>query len=166
MSAQPPKWKEMWDRVQRWHQRFAETDQGRIHDRSSDFYQDEAYAFFITCFHLKDWLKNDPSSTPVATDVEQFVANSPNLRLCADLCNGSKHLVLTAPRVDPATQIGRRHFEVELHASIGPSPTPARPTKISAKYEIHATGKMYDAFQVATACRDEWEGYLKGKGLL
>ena len=67
----------MWDRVQGWHERFAETDQGRIHDRSSDLYQDEAYAFFVTCFHLKDWLKNDASSAAVATDVEQFVANSP-----------------------------------------------------------------------------------------
>jgi hypothetical protein len=166
MSVQPPKWREMWDRVQRWYERFAETDQGRTHDRPSDFYQDEAYAFFIACFHLKDWLKNDPLSSAVATDVEQLVANSPNLRLCADLCNGSKHLILTSPRVDAATQIGRRHLSVGISESIGPSPAPAERTTISAKYEIHAAGKAYDAFQVATACRDEWEQYLKRKGLL
>jgi len=28
---------------------------GADHDRESDAYQDEAYAFFLNCFHLKDW---------------------------------------------------------------------------------------------------------------
>ncbi len=164
MAAQPPKWNEQWERVERWYHRFQETDQGRVHDRPSDFYQDEVYAFFVNCFHLKDWLKNDPASCSVASDVEQFVANSFNLRLCADLCHGSKHLVLTSPRVDPATQIGRRHFGVTLSESL--SGGPGQPTTISAKYEIHAGGSVYDAFRVATASRNECEQYLKGKGLL
>ena len=44
-----------WKRVGRWFERFSNTARGRDHDRESDAYQDEAYAFFLNCFHLKDW---------------------------------------------------------------------------------------------------------------
>jgi hypothetical protein len=157
-AATPSRWIQQWDRVQRWYERFREIDAGRTHTRVSDFYQDVAHAFFLDCFHLKDWLKNDPTSGISSGDVERFLASSSSLQLCADLANGSKHLVLTTPRVDPATRMSRRHFKVGLASG--------QPTTISAKYEIRAGGQVSDAFQVASSCRQEWEQFLKRKGLL
>jgi len=71
MAAPTSRWREQWDRVQRWYERFREIDAGRIHTRASDFYQDVAHAFFVDCFHLKVWLKNDPTSGIDSRDVER-----------------------------------------------------------------------------------------------
>ena len=46
---------------------------------SSD-YEDDVYAFFMHCYHLKDWIKNDASVKSrmpnLGTDVEQFIKES------------------------------------------------------------------------------------------
>ncbi len=41
-----PKYLNQWGRVQRWYQRFGEISDRKLHDRSSDLYQDEVYSFF------------------------------------------------------------------------------------------------------------------------
>lgn len=149
-------WADQWARVERWFGRFGETNAGRVHDRSSDHYQDEAYAFFQNAHHLKDWLKNDRAVSGQVRDVEAIVAGSQNLRLCADLCNGSKHLKLTSHKESPDTKMGNREFRLGL----------SEPPTISAKYEVESGGNTYDAFTLAEACMSEWRAYLKQKGLL
>lgn len=157
-------WAEQWSRVERWFSRFSETNSGRSHDQISDNYQDEVYAFFQNCYHLKDWLRNDPASSAlVSPDIESTISNSPNLSLCADLCNGSKHLVLARNvRSSADTHVGNRHFEVGLSAGAGSD----SPPRIAVKYEVESGGNVYDAFTVAQACVQEWGTYLKGKGFL
>lgn len=150
-------WLEQWNRVRRWYERFRETARGREHDRESEAYQDEVYAFFQNCHHLKDWLKNDDASRADVADVEEFVSRSPDLLLCADLANGSKHLRLTRPRVDANTKVGRRDYALTLGSGV---------PKIAAKYEVQAAGKTHDAFELATRCMKEWEEYLVESGLL
>lgn len=51
-------------------------DQGQVYDRSSEHYDDEVFAFFLYCYHLKDWIKNDTAAGLAAqNDVENlFVA--------------------------------------------------------------------------------------------
>jgi guanylate kinase len=49
-------------------------------------YEDNLYYFFQTAWHLKDWIKNDPSVE--CFDVEGIVNNTPSLRIAADLVNG------------------------------------------------------------------------------
>ena len=53
------KYQEQYDRTKRWYDRLTAIDQGRAHDMASDHYVDEIYAFFLNCYHLKDWIKND-----------------------------------------------------------------------------------------------------------
>lgn len=151
-------WKEQYDRTHRWFAMFSSTNDGREHDRVSDHYEDERYAFFQNCHHLKDWLKNDPATAALVSDVEDLINGSPNLSLCADIANGSKHLTLKNPRHKPQPKTGRRHFSLNL--TVGSEPT------ISAKYEVVAGQETYDAYTVAKACMAEWEDYLRGKGLL
>jgi hypothetical protein len=50
---------EQYERVKRWYKRFDEINQGKENYRSSEDCRDEVYAFFINCYHLKDWIKND-----------------------------------------------------------------------------------------------------------
>jgi hypothetical protein len=157
-------WAEQWSRVERWFSHFSETNSGRSHDQASDNYQDEVYAFFQNCYHLKDWLRNDPASSAlVRADIESTISGSPNLSLCADLCNGSKHLTLTRNiRSSADTHVGSRHFEVGLSSGSGSDSPPS----IAVKYEVQSGGSVYDAFTVAQSCMIEWGDYLKSKGLL
>jgi hypothetical protein len=156
MSA-TERWTEQWARIERWYNLFRTTNDGRPHDRESDYYRDEAYTFFQNAYHLKDWLKNDPAVSARVSDVEIFVRGSQTLRLCADLCNGSKHLTLTTPKESADTKLGKQDFRVTLGGE---------PTTISARYEVESSGKTYDAFALAQTCVYEWKSYLTAKGLL
>jgi len=164
-----PKYQEQFERVKRWYEEIKKTDQGRPHDRSTDYYQDEVYAFFFNCYHLKDWIKNDKSVGAVAKKkVEDFINNSKELSLCADICNSSKHLVLTHPsRSKKNPQFGKRKFYVQLQGFIGFNKRKSKqklsgsePT-ISIKYEINTSKGLVDAFELATKCLQKWEEFIK-----
>jgi len=146
------KYLEQFDRVKRWYERFALIDGGRQHDQPSDNYQDEVYTFFINCFHLKDWLKNDGSVEVDAKEIEDFVKNNKELNLCRDICNGIKHLKLTAPRSGQDPEFGQRKY----HLHVGKSPT-----TISAKYTIDTASGPIDAFKLATKCLQAWESFIQ-----
>jgi hypothetical protein len=83
---------------------------------------------------------------------------SANLRLAADLANGTKHLKLTNWKVASDTHVGPKHFEVGL--AVG------EPTTIAVKVSVVAGDDAYDAFELATACVEEWRAYLYTRGLL
>jgi hypothetical protein len=87
------KYLEQYERMRRSYDRFRET----LGDKIPADYEDDVYAFFMHCYHLKDWLKNDSSvkvrMPNIATDVEQFTERSAALRL-PDLCHSLKPLEL------------------------------------------------------------------------
>jgi hypothetical protein len=78
-------WRAQYDRFQRSHARVV----GPY--RSSVEYVDDLHHFMQDCWHLKDWIKNDPA-TGLATTIETQVLACKSLRIAADLANGSKHL--------------------------------------------------------------------------
>lgn len=107
-------YQEQLERVNRWYSRFKEIDGGRIHNMPSDYYQDEVYTFFLNCYHLKDWIKNDPSVGSVANKVEAFINDTTELKLCADICNSHKHLKLDKSRSSENPMFGNRQFNLHL----------------------------------------------------
>jgi hypothetical protein len=153
-------WREQWQRVLRQYELVRSTNEGRPHDRDSDFYQDEVYAFFQNSYHLKDWLKNDPDTARlVKPSIEDWVKATPTISLCADLANGSKHLKLTRSKTgDFETGIGHRDFELDTGGTDVPI--------IRVKYHAESGGRTYDAFELATACIAEWKEYLEQNGLV
>jgi hypothetical protein len=62
------------------------------------------YAFFQSAYHLRDWLLNSGGASKA--EIEALFADSPCLRFCADVCNGSKHFVLD-PKRHTTARIGR-----------------------------------------------------------
>lgn len=69
-------------------------------DRPQEDYEDDLWAFFQNCWHLKDWIKNDPSVPQTVRDsIESEVAKWESLKACADLANRTKHLQLRAERL-------------------------------------------------------------------
>jgi hypothetical protein len=150
------KHEEQFERVKRWYERFKRIDEGTSHEKSTEFYQDDVYAFFLNCYHLKDWIKHD-STVPksVTSIVENFVGGSKHLAICADICNSIKHLTLTKPpRSGKAPQWGSRNVKATLYE-------PSSKSTVTVNYSIMtATGPM-DAFDLATKCVQEWEQFIK-----
>ena len=59
---------------------------------SSIVYDDDLQHFFQDCWHLKDWIKNDPALLGQGGVIEAEVDAHKALRIAADLANGCKHL--------------------------------------------------------------------------
>jgi hypothetical protein len=57
------------------------------------------FAFFMNCYHLKDWVQHDAAARPGIKEddlkkaVEAYVGATESLMIARDLCNGVKHLV-------------------------------------------------------------------------
>ncbi|WP_033469895.1 hypothetical protein [Bordetella bronchiseptica] len=59
---------------------------------------DHVYNFFVTAYHVTDYLKPVLSDT----DYEELRAD-PQILFCADACNKAKHMKITRGRPDPRT---------------------------------------------------------------
>ena len=138
--------------MKRWYKRFKEINNGQIHDKPSGFYEDDVYAFFMNCYHLKDWIKKDPAAASVANMVENYINNNPELSLCADICNGLKHFHFNRDRSGKSPEFGKT--AAKLYIGSGP-------TTIALKYEIKTKSGTIDAFDLATKCIKAWEIFIK-----
>ena len=96
----PLGWPEQWLRVRRWHQRVAPilADPPPPRSPGEADAADDVFAFFMNCYHLKDWLKNDLADPH--PEAEKLVDDTEALRICRDLCNGLKHAGSRAPSDD------------------------------------------------------------------
>ena len=102
------RWQEQWKRVLRYHARLIERSVSPSGTQSIETLVDDAYAFFLNCYHLKDWLKRDPSFSAASADkIEAHVTDNQALALAGDIANASKHLKLSRLRADhPVSRIG------------------------------------------------------------
>ena len=66
--------------------------------KSSVAYDDDLQHYFQDCWHLKDWIRNDPS-TAVGNAIEQEIKAHRALQIIADLANAAKHLDRNTHRV-------------------------------------------------------------------
>ena len=151
------KYLEQYERMQRSYDRFREIKPG-LADKISSDYEDAIHAFFMHCYHLKDWIKNDPSvktqMLSISTDVERFISESGALSLCADLCNALKHLELKRSSSDERPTFGRKQYHNRLSLGSGRS--------IRLEWLVQRNNKPpIDAFELATECIAEWDKFLQ-----
>ena len=148
-------WESQWRRVKKGLQEVETVYAGR--DGGSEEALDAVCLFFQAAHHLKDWLRNDPSSGVTKAEVESLITGSPMLQLCADLANGSKHLALNDyPRTgDRSTSIARAG--VTVHVGEG---------TVAHNYHVQSNGNEYDVLQIAQAAVREWKDFLDSKKLL
>jgi len=151
------KHQEQFERMKRWYERIKEIDEGRLHNISSDHYHDEVYAFFINCYHLKDWILHDGTvKPPDKGKVENFINGNKCMCVCADICNGVKHLELKPTKDQRSHQdpkFGGRKFSLSLGG--GPEPI------IKVKFSIKTKTGTIDAFELASECVQKWEEFIK-----
>ena len=163
-------WQEAHERMKRLLARALEPMSGNDREAHVQHVVDDLAAFFVFCFHLKDWLRNDSTQPLPKHEVEVFVNASESLGLCADLANATKHAVLRGGpiRRDSSPQIHggniSRDFALLPNAIAHES---VQLRFVGSWFEVAtSTGKEYDALDLARRCVREWDDFLSGKGLL
>ena len=65
--------------------------------------EDLLWAFFQNCWHVKDWLRNDPTvDEAIRLSVKAAAESDPVLQVVRALANGTKHLVAYTGRDQPS----------------------------------------------------------------
>lgn len=151
----PEKYVEQLERTKRYLKRFSDINTGIPHSQTSQNYDDDVYAFFQNCYHLKDWIKNDPSCSKWSS-VETFINSNCDLQICADLCNGLKHLQLTKPRSTQSPQFSGGNISLNISEGL------SGPTEIgiTISYRITTASGDIDAFDLARNCVSTWESFV------
>lgn len=140
--------------VKRYLDRFKELNDGLVMSRPSEYYIDDVYSFFENCHHLKDWIKNDAELPAAKRDgAEAHMKAHDELKLAADIANGTKHLVLTRKihsAADPKfEQLHPRHFAYDGGTG-----------KVTVRFSLEFQGNKVDCYDLAVKCVQLWEAYL------
>jgi hypothetical protein len=149
--------REQFARVERYLARFKEFVQGHPHTRSSEHYQDDVYAFFQNCYHLKDWIKHDPACAGWQPHVEDVIDESADLSLCADLCNGLKHLSLTRGQRSGQSP---EFAQVAVHVIVADAFTERESVHLQSTYTIRTATGLLDGYELAQRCVAAWRRYI------
>ena len=145
-------WTEQLERVRRYKRRFDELTAGKSGAPTSEDYVDDVYAFFLNCYHLKDWLISDVAYTKHSGDeIERHIKCEPTLALVADICNGHKHFLLRKPRSGSIPTFVSK----SVHVRVG-----ADSSQVSMILEIEHGGGRLDAYQIATKALEAWEAFI------
>lgn len=151
-----PQYQQQMNRVLRWFQRFKSISEGGEGESFTKSNDDEIFAFFLNCYHLKDWIKNDPASGDLKDLVEPYINKSQALSICADLCNGLKHFKRDPSRVRKNAEFGPKTETISLGKDSA---------SIAISYTIITDSGTFDAFEIARQCLTDWETFfLRNKG--
>jgi hypothetical protein len=122
---------------------------------------DDLFSFFQNCWHLKDWIKNDDTLPQATRDaIVKDAQATDSLLFCADLANGSKHLVLQNDRK------GARILSFRVSTG---DPKTGETFSEGHLFEIaseHGTPQPYGIVNFARKAVEDWEDLLKKHGLL
>jgi hypothetical protein len=143
------RWTFLWESIKRFYIYFKAINDGisfpfpkGIDIRDSDM----VFAFFILCFHLKDWILKDCDPS-VATLVEDYVETS-RLKECRAIANGYKHLNADGPDF-----VGSK---IKIFSGENVL------TKQMVRFSIlDSPREIKDAFVLATDCLNLWHGFIK-----
>jgi hypothetical protein len=152
---------EQFKRVKRFLKRIEDQD------RDSNEYDDDLWSFFQNCWHLKDWVKNDDGvATDIQNNIESEALECLSIRICADLCNRSKHLKLTRSIREDA-KISVRSVTIQAPPLSMNNEDNAKLKCVSSYEHIIKLqdGSRYSALEIARKSVEDWEILLKRHNL-
>ena len=123
-------------------------DEGRTDGLDTEGYRDEVLALFQAIWHLKDWMKSDPSFP--RDDVEEGLRklDAKSIQIAADVANSSLSIDRT-PHADRSSQTSN---DVTVMVGAG--------VKHSFYITDNRDSQDYEALELAELCLDEWKQYL------
>ncbi len=143
-----------------------------INEQNKGLIIDSVFNFAVTGHSIKDWLKNGYySSKKDKKAVEEYINDTPMLRLCADLCNGSKHKLLTTRKEkdDPVHSAKDSELTMDMGTITMDNDTITMDSDISAGcYTVRielTSGRRVEILDFASQVVDSWASFFKAKGL-
>ena len=120
-------------------------------------------AFFESCWHLKDWIRNDCTlSQSTRHAIVQEAEKTESLNFCADLANRSKHFKLKHERkgatllhIESVSTVNAKTGEVQSRVPIG--------FAIASK---RGTPTPYTVIGFAIRAVQDWTALLRKHGLV
>jgi hypothetical protein len=147
-------WRGQFECVRRWHELMQHIGtQRKVGDTQQD--HDFVYAFFQNCYHLRDWLLNTRAVPQKA--LNELFSHNESLKVCRDICNGTKHWRIDRPSVDVAFSIGREYV---------PTNWPGNRPQLNASWFVVCGSTKYDIFELADKCVLLWESFLRTNNLI
>lgn len=134
--------RDMLEKARREHQRLSERFDG-----------DNLFNFFITAYHVSDYIRNANIVPQVV--LETFLADQ-DIKDCRDLCDKGKHLTLTK-RANPRTGIWRGCFNG--------APLNTLSLNGGSKWILHTGDRDVDVVQLADRVLSKWEAFFSTNGL-
>lgn len=159
---------EQFQRVKRYLEKVKNQDRGILE------YSDDIWAFFQNCWHLKDWIKNDPMLPKKIRDsIEKETETFDSLMICADLTNRSKHSELKRKIRKDAKITG---IGVSVHAPpitvtvyLNQEPDNSEPQEkgyVEHPFYIETSdGKKMDGLSIAIQSVEDWKNIFAKYGL-
>ncbi|PKN92926.1 MAG: hypothetical protein CVU44_12915 [Chloroflexi bacterium HGW-Chloroflexi-6] len=166
--AKVPDFIQQYLRVHRWYNRVFKRSRNRLIRKArrpineEELFLDDLYAFFVNCYHLKDWVINDAAINIAPEIVESTINSNLFLQLCADICNSSKHLKL---RRDGRSGQSPKMSEVEITTTVSIAPD-ARSVDGGAlinylsDFYVETKNGHVMANEIASECLKAWTVFL------
>jgi hypothetical protein len=134
-------WRSQFHRLERWFARLAPSESVSDIERL-DFY----LAYFMNCYALRDW--SIKSRAISAAQIDEMIGKNDSMRLCRDICNRSKHLVISSPSTDADFQIFREYNFYDT----------------TTRWVIFANTAKLDLFDVASSAMSFWKQFIESYG--
>jgi hypothetical protein len=156
-------YKQQYDRVGRFFSRLTNQNRSQID------YEDDLWAFFQNCWHLKDWIKIDltiPQNIRGKIEKEARKYKYKSLRIAADLAIRSKHFIkrlkpLDANITKKGVTVHVACLSLHLNSKTGESHTDGE-CRSEYFYTIETKdGSEYDAVQIAKKAIADWDTIIK-----
>ncbi|MBU2555541.1 MAG: hypothetical protein KKF98_13885 [Bacteroidetes bacterium] len=134
------------ERMERFKKRSIEADNV---DDSLDF----SFAFFQSCYHLREWIPTFESIDKAewSKKWKKFINNNDCIRYCRDLCNVSKHMTIDVDKASiTANVIITREYEEDESENgkfLG--------------WTLHIDNKEMDFFKLMEDCTEAWKKFIK-----
>lgn len=153
-------WHDQWERVRRWQSRIRAIGSALpAQEPEKTLALDDVFAFFMNCYHLRDWVMRSGARTP--NEVKAFIDGSAPMLVCQDICNGFKHY-----RLDPARR-------TTSDADWTTATRPADPVVVAGglssrkvggqrgqRWVFETDGGDRDMFELADDCVEAWRKFL------
>ena len=162
-------WKEQYKHMKRWRDRLNDPSSFQM-ESDPHLFRDSLFAFFISCFHLGDWLQfcGLENAMKHAKDDEY-------LGICRGIADGSKHFKLTKKHSSEffRTNIGTLegpYFGSTTGASTFdlnsiPCPESILPVKNGECFVTIENKDPINMLDLADSCIASWDKYIKENGL-
>jgi hypothetical protein len=148
---------QQFERIERYLERIRGIYRGQPHYLAQkECYEDDVISFFIHCHHMCDWVTQLNKARESKESVNAFINSHAELKVCADLCNQSKHCKIQRVRGSAKPYLSYRSWELTVF-----TPESREPPIFKSRYKIICGNTIYDALELAETCFALWSEYIQ-----